>query len=154
MTEIAGPVTSEAAVEIAAALPALGRLIATGIASVRSTSTSLTHIGGVPLVDAPHAAVIGLARPVDDRVDDEGWTPVMSRHPEHQGRFVAVLIPGQVNVCISCLLDLWLDYRPALTNAEEAGLAGLITAVALVAPTVPISGIDLADLAAAVRDCL
>lgn len=159
MTEIVGPVTSEVAVEIAAALPALGRLIRSGVASVKSTSpTMLSHLGGVPLVGAPDAYVVGLARPEGDRVDEpgsggHGWVPIYSRHPEHQGHFIAVMLPGHLNACVSCLLDLWLDHRPELTTAEEAGLASLITAVAVEQPIAPIVGIDLGDLAAAVRDC-
>lgn len=151
MTYVAGPVTSEAAVEIAGALAGLARLIVTGTVGLTTTVPGFDHLGGISLGSTPS---VGLARPDFDRVDpdasdDGGWTPVFSRHDHHDSP--CILLPGTANVCVTCVSDVLFTLRPTLDDAEQAGLAGLIVAVAMAAPLHPVAGINLDDLAAEIR---
>jgi len=151
MTYISGPVTSEAAVEIAGALPGLARLIITGTVGLTTTVPGFDHLGGTPIRSTPS---VGLARPDFDRVDPDasdggGWTPVFSRHDHHDSP--CILLPGTANVCITCVTDVLFILRPTLDDAEHAGLAGLIVAVAMAAPLHPVAGISLDDLASEIR---
>lgn len=151
MTHIIGPVTSEAAVEIAGALPGLARLLITGTVGIDTTHPGLSHLAGVSLDATPS---LGIARAAFDRVDVDawdggGWTPVFSRH-EHQGSAACVLLPGVLNLCGRCLTDVLFILRPPLDEPELDGLIALVVALDLTAPLHPIAGINLDDLTHAI----
>ena len=151
---LVGPVSSEAAIEIALGLDGLARLLLHGVIGFTTTHPALTHLVGVELAAAP---AVGIARPSYDRTDPDaapggGWTPVFSAHVEHLGQAQCLLDPGTANLCCTCLAMTCLDAPELfLTGKEMAGVTGLITAVCLAAPTAPIAGVDLDDLAMAVR---
>lgn len=102
---VIGPVTSEAATEIALGLDGLARLLLDGVIGATTTHPALTHLVGVELAAAP---AVGIARPSYDRTDPDatpggGWTPVFSTHVEHQRRAHCLLEPATLNLCCYCL---------------------------------------------------
>jgi hypothetical protein len=148
-----GPVTSEAAVEIAVAMPGLARLLITGAIGFSVSHPSLTHLAGIEIGAGPK---VGIARPHFDRTDPDateggGWTPVYSRHDEHQRNAPCVLLPGTVLVCCECLAAVCLDSHLELNDAELAGVTGLIAAVAVTAPQHPCAGVPFDDLVSALH---
>ena len=118
MTELIGPVTSGAAVEMAAALPGLGRLLVDRVISMRTTTPRLSQLGGVPIDYG--LPLLGLARPADDRVGVDGrYHPVLSRHPPLRRQ--PLLGAGRHRLlCIACLVDVLFADLTALTELDLA----------------------------------
>ena len=146
--ELVTPITS-ADIELTAALPGLGRLVADRVVSVRSTA-AMAALGGVPLDD--DLPVIALVRPSTDRVDPDGtgYGPVLGRHG-HQGDKSAWLQPGTANVCTVCVLEVLLDIHPTLSDTELQGLLSLTVASGLLQPEAPVVSVGILEWSLAVR---